>query len=232
MQPGPGGCATAPPSPEALAANDPYEQTNRQTLIFNGKIDRYVVVPTVAVYFILVPEGGRRGVHNFLGNLQPAHHFRERPAAGRIHPRQPVGGAFSDQYQPGIGRIFRSRQPRWAFPAMARISARPWRSGARRRAYLVLPFLGPSNPRDAAGLAIDAAMDPTNYHPFKQHCGGRRGANISPCLDLQGQTYQTIQGIQRSSVDYYATLRSLYRQLRDNEIRNGRPAATQDLPDF
>src|ERR1043166_691924 len=62
-------CASAPPSAEALAANDPYEQTNRQTLVLNGKIDRYIVVPTVAVYFVLVPNGGRRGVHNFLGNL-------------------------------------------------------------------------------------------------------------------------------------------------------------------
>ncbi|HWC62254.1 MAG TPA: MlaA family lipoprotein, partial [Rhizomicrobium sp.] len=62
-------CASAPPSPGALAANDPYEATNRQMLDFNGKLDRYVVIPSVAVYFFLVPEGGRRGVHNFLGNL-------------------------------------------------------------------------------------------------------------------------------------------------------------------
>ena len=34
------GCATVPPSPEALAANDPYEQTNRDMLKFNGKIDK------------------------------------------------------------------------------------------------------------------------------------------------------------------------------------------------
>ncbi|HEU0096040.1 MAG TPA: MlaA family lipoprotein, partial [Rhizomicrobium sp.] len=62
-------CASAPPSPEALANNDPYEQTNREVLKLNGKIDRYFVVPTVGLYFILVPEGGRKGVHNFLGNL-------------------------------------------------------------------------------------------------------------------------------------------------------------------
>jgi hypothetical protein len=33
-------------------------------------------------------------------------------------------------------------------------------------------------------------------------------------------------------VDYYAGLRSLYRQLRNTEIRNGRPAKVQDLPEF
>ena len=44
-----------------VANNDPYEPTNRETLQLNGKIDRYFVVPTVAVYFVLVPDGGRRG---------------------------------------------------------------------------------------------------------------------------------------------------------------------------
>src|SRR5215467_3648291 len=63
------GCATTPPSPDALAANDPYEQTNRDTLKLNAKIDKYFVIPTVGLYFLVVPEGGRRGVHNFLGNL-------------------------------------------------------------------------------------------------------------------------------------------------------------------
>src|ERR1700755_3452134 len=62
-------CSTLPVSPEALAANDPFEQTNRETLKLNAKIDKYFVVPTVGVYFLLVPEEGRRGVHNFLGNL-------------------------------------------------------------------------------------------------------------------------------------------------------------------
>lgn len=61
-------CASIPPTPEMIANNDPYEPTNRDTLKFNGKIDRYFVIPTVAVYFVLVPDGGRRAVHHFLEN--------------------------------------------------------------------------------------------------------------------------------------------------------------------
>jgi hypothetical protein len=53
-----GGCTTA--SPEALAANDPYEQANRAALKRNAFIDHYFVIPTVGVYFLLVPEDGRR----------------------------------------------------------------------------------------------------------------------------------------------------------------------------
>ena len=56
------GCASTPPTPEMIANNDPYEPTNRDTLQFNGMIDRYFVIPTVALYFVLVPEGGRRAV--------------------------------------------------------------------------------------------------------------------------------------------------------------------------
>jgi phospholipid-binding lipoprotein MlaA len=78
---------------------------------------------------------------------------------------------------------------------------------------------------------VDAAIDPTNFIHFKQHLWWAGAREYFTLLDLRAQTYQTIQGIQRSSVDYYASLRSLYRQLREGEIRNGR-AAKEDLPDF
>jgi phospholipid-binding lipoprotein MlaA len=94
--------------------------------------------------------------------------------------------------------------------------------GANEGPYLMLPFLGPSNPRDTTGLVVDAAMDPTNQIPLKQHIWWSAGREYFTLLDLRAQTYQTVQGIQRSSVDYYSSLRSLYRQLRNEQIRNGR----------
>jgi phospholipid-binding lipoprotein MlaA len=225
------GCATAPPSAEALASNDPYEQTNRQTLKLNGQIDRYLVIPTVGIYFLLVPEPGRRGVHNFLGNLQLPTIFvndmlqGEVSRAGRSMWRLVINstvglGGFLDPATkigiPGHGEDFGQTLAVW---------------GVDEGPYLILPFLGPSNPRDATGLAVDVAMDPTNQIPFKQHIWWDGGRIYFTLLDLRAQTYQTIQGIQRSSVDYYSSLRSLYRQMRAQEIRNGR-APGQDLPDF
>ena len=225
------GCATAPPSPEALAANDPYEQTNRDTLKLNGKIDKYFVVPTVAVYFVLVPDGGRRGVHNFLGNLSLPTVFvndmlqgevsRAGKSMWRLVINSTLGlGGFLDPASkigiPGHGEDFGQTLAVW---------------GVKEGPYLMLPFLGPSNPRDAAGLAVDAAIDPTNQIAFKQHIWWSAGREYFTLLDLKGQTYQTVQGIQRSSVDYYSSLRSLYRQLRAEQIRNGRKIG-EDLPDF
>jgi phospholipid-binding lipoprotein MlaA len=225
------GCAAAPASPEALAANDPYEQTNRDMLKFNGKIDKYFVIPTVGVYFVLVPEGGRRGVHNFLGNLSLPTIFvndmlqGELSRAGKsmwrlvINSTMGLGGFFDPASKIGVfghGEDFGQTLAVW---------------GVDEGPYLVLPFFGPSNPRDAAGLVVDAAMDPTNQIPLKQHIWWGGGREYFTLLDLRAQTYQTIQGIQRSSVDYYSSLRSLYRQLRSEQIRNGRKQG-QDLPDF
>ena len=225
------GCATTPPSPEALAANDPYEQTNRDTLKLNGKIDKYFVIPTVGVYFLLVPEGGRRGVHNFLGNLSLPTIFvndmlqGEVSRAGKsmwrlvINSTLGLGGFFDPASKIGIqghGEDFGQTLAVW---------------GMKEGPYLMLPFLGPSNPRDAAGLLVDAVMDPTNQIAFKQHIWWSGAREYFTLLDLKGQTYQTVQGIQRSSVDYYSSLRSLYRQLRNDQLRNGRVQG-QDLPDF
>ena len=111
------GCATAPPSAEALANNDPYEQINRGTLKRNGQIDHYFVDPTLDLYFLVVPEPGRRGVHNFLGNLQLPTIFvndmlqGEFSRAGKsiwrlaINSTLGLGGFFDPASKIGIGGL-------------------------------------------------------------------------------------------------------------------------------
>ncbi len=225
------GCATAPPSAEALAARDPYEGMNRQTLKFNGKIDRYFVIPTVGLYFILVPEPGRRAVHNFLGNLSLPTIFVNDMFQGELERGAQSAGRFVINTTIGLGGFF-DPATRMGIPGHGEDFGQTlavW--GAKEGPYLVLPFFGPSSPRDAAGLAVDTVMDPTNYIHFKQHIWWAAGREYFTLLDLRAQTYQTVQSIQRSSVDYYSSLRSLYRQLREEQIRNGR-AKGQDLPDF
>ena len=222
------GCATTPSSP---AANDPYEQTNRDMLKLNAEIDHHFVIPTVRRYLLVVPEGGRRGVHNVLGNLSLPTIFvndmlqGEVSRAGKsmwrlvLNSTVGIAGIWDPASKigiPGHGEDFGQTLAVW---------------GVKEGPYLVLPFFGPSNPRDATGLGVDTAMDPTNQIHFKQHLWWAGAREYFTLLDLRAQTYQTIQGIQRSSVDYYSSLRSLYRQLRNEQIRNGRKQAL-DLPDF
>jgi phospholipid-binding lipoprotein MlaA len=224
------GCASGP-SPQALAANDPFEPVNRQVFALNQQVDQHLFLPTVKRYLSL-PQDARDSVHNFLRNLATPTIFvndllQAEPArAGRaavrflINSSLGLGGLFDPATRMGFayhGEDFGQTLAVW---------------GAGEGPYMVLPFFGPSDPRDAAGLAVDALIDPTNFIRFKQHLWWAGAREYFTYLDLRGQTYQAIQGIQRSSVDYYASLRSLYRQLRNSDIRNGRPEKAQDLPDF
>lgn len=225
-------CATAPPTPEMVANNDPYEPTNRETLLLNGKIDHYFVIPTVAVYFFLVPDGGRRAMHHFLENLTLPTTFVNDLLEGQVKRGSQTAARFLVNSTIGFGGLLdpASRMKIPNHGADFGITLGAW--GVNEGPYLVLPFLGPSNARDAFGLATDVALDPTNYVHIHDHMAWAAGRYYFTVLDLRGQTFQTVQTIQRSSIDYYSALRSFYRQLRTKQIGAVRPPKPQELPDF
>ena len=50
-------------------------------------------------------------------------------------------------------------------------------------------------------------------------------------IDLRARNLDTLDAIERQSIDFYASIRSLYRQNRNNEIHNGAPDVT-NLPNL
>ncbi len=224
------GCASTPPSAEALAANDPYEASNRQVFKLNQKLDKYVVVPSVGVYFYAVPEWGRTRVHDLLGNLSLPITFANDVMQGETKRGGQTFARFMVNATVGLGGLF---DPATSFhiPNHSEDAGQTlavW--GLGEGPYLVLPLFGPSNPRDATGLLADYFIDPLHWLHYTQHIWWDGAHEYFTLLDLRAQTYQTVQGVERSSVDFYSSTRSLYRQLRNNEIRNGR--AEQNLPEF
>jgi phospholipid-binding lipoprotein MlaA len=219
-------------SPDALAANDPFEATNRDMLVLNKHLDDILLHHTVERY-LLLPEGIRRGVHNFLRNLAAPTVFVNDVLQGEPERAGQTLGRFVLNSSIGIGGIFDPATPIGIPGHSEDFGQTLGKWGAGEGPFLMLPLLGPSNPRDAAGLATDVfLLDPTNHIHFKHHFWWAAGRQYLVVLDLKAQTYETLQGIERSSVDYYAALRNLYRQNRANEIRNGQAAEPADLPDF
>jgi phospholipid-binding lipoprotein MlaA len=224
------GCAT--PTPEMIANNDPFEPQNRQMLALNGKIDRYFVIPSVGAYFYIVPEGGRRAIHNLLQNVAAPDVFVNDVLQGETHRAGQTAARFVVNTTVGLGGLFDPATTKFHIPGHGEDFGQTLAVyGVPEGPYLVAPFFGPQPPRDGVGYVVDIFIDPWNQVHFKQHVWWSAGRYYFTLLDLRGQTYSTVQDIQRSSVDYYAALRSLYRQLRNKEIRNGRPDTT-NLPDF
>ena len=95
--------------------------------------------------------------------------------------------------------------------------------GIEEGIYIFLPIIGPSNIRDLLGKVGDTLIDPTaifvnnEYHMTSTII--RRGGKT---IDLRSRNIETLDDIERDSIDYYATVRSLYRQHRRSEIANGK----------
>lgn len=225
------GCAHSPPSAEAIAANDPDEAANRQMFAFNQKLDRYFVGPTVGAYIWAVPKFGRDRVHDFLENLWLPITF-----ANDILQNDPKGGGqtlkrLAVNATVGLGGLF---DPATSFHISYHrndfgTTLGVW--GVPEGYYMVLPLIGPNCPRDVTGEVADYLTDPLHWVHYKQHPWWDLGHEYFMLLDLRGQTYQQVQGIQRTSVDFYASMRSLYRQSRNAAIHRNAPNVT-NLPKF
>lgn len=231
-------CASAPKNdPEALAEfqqiNDPGEDINRAIFDFNQGLDRAVIKPVTGFYRTVAPDPVRRGIHNFLENLRaPVTFFNdllqgefERAATTvtRFFINSTIGIlGFTDQAT-GLGlephrEDFGQTLAAW---------------GVEEGPYLMLPLLGPSNPRDVVGFVVDTLMDPINwwanntdrdYVPI-----ARTAANG---IDTRDQLWDVLDDLEKSSIDFYAAIRSLYRQRRADEIKNGAAPDADPAPGF
>ena len=95
--------------------------------------------------------------------------------------------------------------------------------------YLVIPLFGPSNPRDGIGMGVDMYIDPFRYVPA-HYTYPAAFTTDRIVVDGVDQRERNLDSARRnpaaSSIDYYASLRSLYRQNREAELRGEKTSST------
>lgn len=229
---GVGACASAPSDPEAQAefnkVNDPAEPTNRDIFAFNQAVDRNVIKPVAVAYEDNVPDGVRRGIHNFLTNL-------DEPLVGFNDVLQANGQRaltsttrFMINTTLGLGGIF-DLAGEWGLPHHDSDFGQTfgvW--GIGEGPYLTLPIFGPSDTRDAVGLVLGFAANPLTWISGTPALVAGFGRAGTQGVDERARNIDTLDDLQRSSLDFYATLRSVYRQHRDGmieEAKSGNPNA-------
>lgn len=223
------GCAT-PPDP--TGQNDPYEAQNRKVFELNETLDRNVALPVATFYVHAVPHPVRDGLHNFLTNLNVPVIFANDVLQGEAERAVDSAGRFVVNSSIGIGGLI---------DVAAKVGVPEHDSdfgetlavwGVGEGPYLVLPFFGPSNPRDAVGLAVDNTVaDPLFWISWRSSTYFKLGRTLADVIDKRAQNINTIKELERTSVDLYATERSLYRQHRQAEINHGK-ANLENLPNF
>jgi phospholipid-binding lipoprotein MlaA len=223
------GCASVD---DPSGANDPYESWNRQVFDFNQQVDKAFIKPVAQAYVAAVPDPAREGVHNFLVNLNLPVTFANDVLQGEIERSTETVARFTVNSTLGIAGLVDVATD-MGIPFHTEDFGQTlavW--GVQEGSYLVLPIVGPDPPRDIAGQIGDVFLDPWTYYPhIRDKFWWSVGRGVLSGIDLRSRNLESLDAIERQSIDFYASIRSLYRQNRNNEIRNGKPDVT-NLPNL
>ncbi|GAB6140483.1 hypothetical protein JCM14076_12120 [Methylosoma difficile] len=216
------GCAA---TPSATYEDQHFQGWNKNLQAFNDSVDRTVLKPIAQGYQKITPSFVDQGVSNLFSNVNDIGvtindflqlKFSQGSAdAGRLLINSSLGlGGLIDvadavdltKHNEDFGQTLAV----WGVP-----------SGS----YFVLPFWGPSSPRDAAGLVGDAMFNPLTYVSI---FGGTTanaavyGARAIEIIDTRANLLTTEKIVNEASgEDHYDFIRSSYKQRREFLINDG-----------
>lgn len=228
------GCATAPDRSdteayaEYLEINDPLEPMNRGIFQLNRALDTWFLRPLAIMYREFLPPPFQRGIHNFFNNLRTPVVLANDLLQGEMERAGTTVARFLINTTLGVGGLddpatelgwvdhdedFGQTLAVWGVPGGP---------------YLMLPILGPSNPRDGVGRVVDSfILDPVSWwvrSDTDRAWIGYTRAGLT-AVDKRARIYEEFEELEKSSLDLYASIRSLYRQHRNSEINQGRESA-------
>ncbi len=207
---------------EADEDKDPLELFNRLTFSINLALDTMVIKPIAATYRFFLPVEVRDSLRNALRNLRSPVVLANDLLQGETDRAGTTAMRFLINSTIGVLGIF-DLASSWGYAYHDEDFGQSLAvHGVGEGVYLVLPLFGPSSIRDAVGLLADTYMDPLTYVALANDAEEALLARtLVAGIDLRSRNIENIEDLQRDSIDYYARIRSLYRQSRVNDINNG-----------
>ena len=207
---------------------DCFEKFNRATFALNQGLDRVVFKPVAKAYRALPPQV-RTGTSNVLINISSLVTIPNNILQGDFKKAGVNTGRFAVNTTVGILGIFDVAE-KMNFPDYEKEdygqTFGTWGLGAG--CYLVLPVLGPSTIRDTAGSFVNImGGDPW----YNASASGNNEylkdsdymfTKILTGIDFRAKNIDSFENLEKNSVDFYASVRSLYLQDRQQKILNSR----------
>jgi phospholipid-binding lipoprotein MlaA len=224
---------------EPSEVKDCFEKFNRATFAFNQAIDGVIFQPVASIYKKL-PSPAKTGVSNSLENLSHLLTIPNNIIQGDIKKAGVNTGRFVVNTTVGILGIFDVAQYFGLINYEKEDygqSLATW--GAGPGCYVVLPILGPSTARDTLGSAFNfLGGDPWYNVTIKNDTQYFNNANYyqskgASGVDFRAKNYDSIENLEKNSLDFYASVKSLYLQDRQQKILNTKKIiSTQDDSDW
>ena len=224
---------------EPSEVKDCFEKINRVTFAFNQTLDGVIFQPVASLYKKL-PSPAKTGVSNSLENLSHLVTIPNNIIQGDIKQAGVNTGRFVVNTTIGILGLFDVAQ----YFGLVNYEKEDYgqslaKWGAGPGCYVVLPILGPSTARDTLGSAFNfLGGDPWYNVTVKNDTQYFNNANYyqskgASGVDFRAKNYDSIENLEKNSLDFYASVKSLYLQDRQQKILNTKKIiSTQDDSDW
>ena len=224
---------------EPSEVKDCFEKINRVTFAFNQTLDGVIFQPVASIYKKL-PSPAKTGVSNSLENLSHLLTIPNNVIQGDIKQAGVNTGRFVINTTVGILGLFDVAQ----YFGLVNYEKEDYgqslaKWGAGPGCYVVLPILGPSTARDTLGSAFNfLGGDPWYNVTIKNDTQYFNNANYyqskgASGVDFRAKNYDSIENLEKNSLDFYASVKSLYLQDRQQKILNTKKIiSTQDDSDW
>ncbi len=195
-------------------ASDPWKGFNLAMFKFNNALDQYLLEPLARGYRYSVPQWGRDRVANLFNNIGETTNFLNSALQGDIEGVFRSFWRFVINTTFGVGGIndvaggFGLAEKDKDFSQTLALY------GLGSGPYLVVPFVGPSSPRDFVGTMADRASDPTSYveSPGSYIIGGANG------IQTRENILDVTDDLKKNSFDLYSSYKSSYLQHRKKKV--------------
>ena len=210
----------------AEETDDPFEDLNRDIFVFNEKLDEKILKPTALAYRKVTPQFLRTGVTNFFNNLEEIDTTINQVLQGEIKYAFNDAGRFAINSTIGLFGLIdiASKMGLEKHEEDFGQTLGVW--GFDSGPYIMLPFLGPSNPRDLLSRPMSSFLSGTyavENNDLKLMLVGIDALETRERL-LDAETL--IVG------DKYIFVKDAYIQSREYEINNGMSEDDEFLDDM
>ena len=205
---------------------DCFEKLNRATFAFNQGLDKAIIKPIAKGYRNL-PDPIQKGTSNAAKNLSNLITIPNNILQGDIKTAVINTARLAVNTTVGLlGTIDVANKI--GFPKYEKEdygqTLGVW--GIGPGCYIVLPVLGPSTIRDTAGSFANVfGGDPwynASAHGNNQFLseGVYVSSRVLSGIDFRANNIESFENLEANSLDFYASVRSLYTQDRENKIKN------------
>ena len=203
------------PAMAQAGEEDPWEGFNRAIFRFNDTVDTYALKPLAQGYQAVTPQFLEDGVHNVFGNLGDVGNLANNLLQGKFHDAGVDTSRVIFNTTLGVLGFFDVAKHMGLQKNDEDFGQTLGAWGLGSGPYVVLPLLGPSTVRDAAGKVPDSFLEP---YPYIDHVPTR---NVTRGVDVIDTRASLLSAEKLISGDKYIFIRNAYLQNREFKVQDG-----------